>query len=632
MSPERLVLLAIAIAFLGAWALAAVRRNKDVAGWLCFLITVTTAVLVLVAAGRALSGEVSPHGKVLWEIPALGMALRVHVDGLTAVFLVLAAVIAVPASLYSVRYLRRYEGYTASAYYPNVLLFLAAMYGLLSTTDMMWFFFIFWQMMTIPGYLLIRYEHREAEHRRAAMRYMVMMQIACVATMVGAEIVAVTGAKAAGDPSLKYDFQSVSSHMPAMLAEHPALTAAAFALFLIGFGIKMGMWPFGAVWLPEAHPAAPSPVSAMLSGVMIKTGVYGLLRYFLCLVPAEGMADYPLAVWGLLVAILGTITLLTGTGGALRQEYAKRLLAFHSIGQVGYIILAAGVCLTLVDVGTVEARQAAAIALAAALLHSVNHGVFKACLFLNSGSLLHAVNTQNLNRMGGLWRLMPATALTALTASLAISGFPSLNGFVSKWMIYVSALRGSAAAPFLAVCAAMAILTSALTLASFVKFFGSAFLGRASDDVRKAGEKPGSLEVPLSMRVSQSALALICLVTGLLPALLLWLAHAAIRNTPGGLTEMVLLNGAMDRRRTLGMDLAGGFASYAPAALLTVFAGCLLLVWMLGRMGGARRRADEPWLCGYAPPGEATRYTAHSLYSEVKRATTKVRGVDHDGA
>ena len=224
------------------------------------------------------------------------------------------------------------------------------MYGLVSTTDMMWFFFIFWQMMTLPGYALIRFEHKNPANIHAANKFLLMMQIACAATMVGAELLAVTGAAASGSASLKYDFDTVSANLPLMLSTRPGATALAFGLFLVGFGIKMGMWPFGQFWLPDAHPAAPSPVSAMLSGVMIKTGVYGLMRYFLWLVPPAAQADYPLAKWGLLVALLGTITLFTGTMQALKQEQSKRLLAFHSIGQIGYILLGTGACMSLLPV------------------------------------------------------------------------------------------------------------------------------------------------------------------------------------------------------------------------------------------------------------------------------------------
>ena len=254
----------------------------------------------------------------------------------------------------------------------------------------------------------------------------------------------------------------MSANLPALLNAHPGITMLAFALFLVGFGIKMGMWPFGQVWLPDAHPAAPSPVSAMLSGVMIKTGVYGLMRYFLWLVPPAGWTLFPLAEWGMVIAFLGTITLFTGTMQALRQEQSKRLLAFHSIGQIGYILLGLGVCMALLPGGDHRLVTLAAIGLFGALYHVMNHGVFKGLLFLNAGSILYATGTQDLNKLGGLMKFMPLTAVTALVASFSISGVPLFNGFVSKWSIYVAAVQGSGASGsgYLALCAIIAILTS----------------------------------------------------------------------------------------------------------------------------------------------------------------------------
>ena len=304
MTPEQSVILAILICTAGAVLTLLVSRNKTAAGWLTFIFTAATAVVIISAVAHVLnSGPGRQHEFPI--LPQIGLVLRVYVDGLTAIFLLLAALISVPAALYSIVYMRNYEGYSVARYYPYFLLFLAAMYGLVSTTDMMWFFFIFWQMMTLPGYALIRFEHRNRANIRAANKFLIMMQIACAATMIGAELLAVTGAAASGSASLKYDFDTVSANLPLMLSAKPGATALAFALFLVGFGIKMGMWPFGQFWLPDAHPAAPSPVSAMLSGVMIKTGVYGLMRYFLWLVPPAGQADYPLAKWGLVVAAAG---------------------------------------------------------------------------------------------------------------------------------------------------------------------------------------------------------------------------------------------------------------------------------------------------------------------------------------
>jgi len=416
MTPEKAIITAICICLGGAVVTLLSCRRRELSGWLAFATTAASAGFALWAVAHVLTAGPSAHAAAFWAIPKLGFALRLHVDGLTSVFLLLTALVAVPAALYSIPYMGHYRDYGVGRYYPHFLLFLAAMYGLLSTTDMMWFFFMFWQLMTLPGYALIRFEYRKRQNIRAANKYLLMMQIACVATMVGAEMLALGGGTA------KYDFDTVSANLPTLLADKPALVTVAFALFVLGFGIKMGMWPFGQVWLPDAHPAAPSPVSAMLSGVMIKTGVYGLIRYLLWLVPPIAWKDYPLAYWGLAVAVLGTITLFTGTMQALRQEQSKRLLAFHSIGQIGYILLGAGACMALLG----------------ALLHAINHGLFKGLLFLNAGSMLHATGTQDLNKMGGLMKFMPLTAVTALIASFSISGVPLFNGFVSRASLGIS--------------------------------------------------------------------------------------------------------------------------------------------------------------------------------------------------
>jgi formate hydrogenlyase subunit 3/multisubunit Na+/H+ antiporter MnhD subunit len=492
------------------------------------------------------------------------------------------------------------------------------MYGLLSTTDMMWFFVIFWQMMTLPGYALIRFEHKNPGNVRAANRFLWMMQIACAATIVGAEILAGGGASANAASGVKYDFETVSANVPALLQSHPALAAAAFALFLVGFGIKMGMWPFGQFWLPDAHPAAPSPVSAMLSGVMIKTGVYGLMRYFLWLVPAEARAEFPVAGWGIVVAGLGTITLFTGTMQALKQEQTKRLLAFHSIGQVGYILLGFGVCMTLLPAGP-EFAALAALGMVGALFHTLNHGIFKALLFLNAGSMLRGTGTQNLNKLGGLLKYMPLTAATALVASLSISGVPLFNGFASKWTIYVAAVQGSHWAGWLAVCAAIAILTSALTLASFVKFFGAGFLSRSSALVKEKAAGGRSLEAGMIMQIPQLLLALLCVLLGILPAIAYGLIHNVLASSPHGFGPALAGVAPAPVNLWAGISGAGSGSVFVPLAVAAVLVLVFLLARFISRLGGAARRTAVPWLCGYAREAECNRYVAHGFYGEIKR-------------
>jgi hydrogenase-4 component B len=618
LTAEQAVVTAILLCLGGAVLALLVSKNRTVAGWVSFGVVAVTATLVITAAASVLMFGPG-HPVAFFVMPRLGFALRIYVDGLTAFFLLLAALIALPASFYSITYMRHYQSYGVARYYPYFLVFLAAMYGLVSTTDTMWFFFIFWQMMTLPGYALIRFEKRNPANLRAANKYLLMMQIACLATMAGAEMLAVGGAAAGGGQNLKYDFDSLSANLPGLLRGHGGLTTLAFACFLLGFGIKMGMWPFGQVWLPDAHPAAPSPVSAMLSGVMIKTGVYGLMRYFLWLVPESARGDFPLGQWGWLVVGLGTVTLFTGTMQALKQEQSKRLLAFHSIGQIGYILLGTGACMVLLARGGAYVSVLAATGFYGALFHTLNHGLFKSLLFLNAGSMLYATGTQDLNRMGGLMKLMPLTAVTALVASFSISGVPLFNGFASKWSIYVATVQGGATYGLLAVCAVVAILTSALTLASFIKFFGTSFLSRTSALVAEQAARKHRLEVGRMMQAPQVFLAALCVLLGVAPGLAYFLIQGALGASRQGYGSALAYARPMLADSWLGLRTKAGTALLGPLILALVLGLILLLTWYLARLGRAKRRAAAPWLCGYASQAEWHRYGAHHFYGEIKR-------------
>jgi len=390
------------------------------------------------------------------------------------------------------------------------------------------------------------------------------------------------------------------------------------------------MWPFGQVWLPDAHPAAPSPVSAMLSGVMIKTGVYGLMRYFLWLVPVSAQADYPLARWGMLVAVLGTITLFTGTMQALKQEQSKRLLAFHSIGQIGYILLGTGTCMALLAVNTPAASALAAIGFFGALFHVLNHGLFKGLLFLNAGSMLHATGTQDLNKMGGMMKYMPLTAVTALIASFSISGVPLFNGFVSKWSIYVAAIQGNGSAHYLVICAVIAIFTSALTLASFIKFFGVSFLSRASVLVKtRAAASNGRLEVPWMMQLPQLVLAFLCVLLGVMPAIVFRLIQHALEASRGGLGTTLANASPMLSGALTGLTEVPATAAFAPVALAAVLGLMFVIVYGISKLGSAPRRAADPWLCGYVREADCYRYVAHNFYGEIKRYFRWLGGTSH---
>jgi formate hydrogenlyase subunit 3/multisubunit Na+/H+ antiporter MnhD subunit len=364
---------------------------------------------------------------------------------------------------------------------------------------------------------------------------------------------------------------------------------------------------------------------------MIKTGVYGLIRTLLWLPPAE--ARFPSGSWGMAVATLGAVTLFVGTAQALKQEHTKRLLAFHSIGQVGYILLGLGACVALAGGLSVEARSLALLGLIGALFHTFNHATFKSLLFLNAGAILSATDTQDINRLGGLMRHMPVTGWTALVASLSIAGVPAFNGFASKWSIFVASVLASPHQRGLVLLGLVAILTSALTLASFLKFYGMTFLSRSSHLVRERSAAR-SLEVDALMKAPQVLLAALCVVVGLVPGPVL---RVLARSIPDHSLALVSALGVASLPSgTLQVSVVGNGQAVAavlfPAAFFALLAALLLFSRWVSRLGGARRREAPVWLCGYLPESDETRYRAHGLYGEIKGYVGWVGGRGPAGA
>lgn len=620
MTAASIVTAAVILLLGGAVLVIPVCRNRPLAGRIAFGITASAAVL---AVGAAASVLISGPGKALtvWALPGYASSLRIYVDGLSAVFLLLIALVSSLSALYSIQYMDHYPGYSVCRYYPYFLLFVAGMYGIVVVTDLMAGFFLLWQLMTLSSYALVRFEYREREYVRAAFRYLVAMEVACVFIMLGAGMLARGPLVLPDETLMRYDSDAISHGLPALFRTGGGVAAAGLLCFLIGFGIKAGMWPFGQLWLPAAHPAAPSPVSALLSGVVIKTGIYGLMRSFLWLIPADALEAYPSEIWGLALAALGTATLFIGTTQALGQDQSKRLLAFSSIGQIGYILLPLGACLTLIKAGPADdgILLLATIGFSASLFHTLNHGLFKSLLFLNAGSLLYATDTQDLNQMGGLVKYMPVTAVATLIGAFSIAGVPLFNGFASKWSIFLTTILGSRHAPYLAVCAVLAMLTSVLTLALFLKFFGTSFLSRVSGRVGARARDGKISDAGWPMLVPQAVLAGCCLILGLAPQIGFVMIHRALIASPHGLGATLGKVPALPTSALTGVAGPGGAAVLSPLVVAAVFAALLLLAAGLSLAGGAVRRPAEPWLCGYATESDQTRYGARHLYREVAR-------------
>lgn len=615
MTPEQAVLYSIGICAAGAVVTLLLSMSKSLSGWLSFLTLAASGVLIGPRAVQVLtSGPANPHHPEAFYTLG-GHTLRLYVDGLSSIFLLLAVLIGVCAALYSIVHVEKFPTKSAALYHPFLLLFVGGMYGILSITDTMWYFCAFWQLMTIPSFILMLFESEKPGIKGAAFKYLVFMEVAMVAAMAGASMIA--GGHA--EPGLKYDFDILAEGLPALVATNPRALSGCLALFLLGFGIKVGMWPFGQLWVPDAYAAAPSPVTALISGVMSKTGVYGLMRTFLWLVPADVLGQYDMSRWGMALAILGTVTLFTGTMQGLKQDDSKRLLAFSSVGQIGYILLALGACVALVPSGDDRLLALAAIAFCGGLLHAINHGIFKGLLFFSAGSLYQATGTQDLNKMGGLWKYMPVTGFTVLIASFGIAGVPLLNGFVSKWSIYVATIQGSVSAKYLAVCAIIAILTSAMTLAMYIKFFGVAFLSRQSTVVRQQAAAQGRLEVGMSQQLPQLIMAALCIVIGLVPGAVYQVLGQVLNTSRQGIAGKLADASGMTAGVTTGLSAIGGVGLYVPVVIAIVMAIAFAFVYTFSKQGGSTRKSGDAWLCGYAREEDCYRYSASNFYGEIKR-------------
>jgi len=622
MTPEQAVFYSIGICIAGAVLTLLVSKSKGLAGWISFLTTGATAVLIAPKAIEVLtSGPNNPHHpQQMWDTLLCGQELRFYVDGLSSIFLLLAVVIGVLAALFSISHVcKTYQNKSAAGYYPFFLLFIGGMYGILTTTDLMLYFFLFWQLMTIPSFLLVCYDSDKPGAIAGAMKYLFWMEAACFAVMAGAYNIS----GYSHEPSLAYDFDILSEGLTEVVASNPGALTICLLLFLVGFGIKVGMWPFGQLWIPDAYSSAPSPASALISGVMSKTGVYGLMRSFFWLIPADVAASYgPMANWGMALAVLGTITLFTGTMQGLKQDDSKRLLAYSSIGQLGYVLLAMGVAVAVIPSDEAKLMSVAVIGFCGALLHAINHGIFKGLLFFNAGSMTQATGTEDMNKMGGLWKYMPLTGLTVLIASFGIAGVPLLNGFVSKWSIYVAAIEGSQHAKYLSVCAIIAILTSAMTLAMYIKFFGVAFLSRRSAVVNEqAAKQGGRLEVGFTQQLPQLCLAAICVVIGVVPGLAYQVLGQVLETSRQGLANKLADAKITSAGALEGLSVIDGAALYVPVILAVVLAITFVLVYCFSKQGGSSRRTSAIWLCGYAQETDTDsfRYGASNFYGEIKR-------------
>jgi formate hydrogenlyase subunit 3/multisubunit Na+/H+ antiporter MnhD subunit len=474
-------------------------------------------------------------------------------------------------SLFGAGYFRRGEGTLPGLLGLQYHLFLASM-GAVLLADDAYSFMVAWESMALTSYFLVTTQHRIREIRQAGFLYLLIAHLGAIGILLS------FGVMQGGSWQFTFDAMRAADLSPAW-------AAAAFLLALLGFGAKAGIVPLH-VWLPEAHPAAPSPVSALMSGVMLKTAVYGVLRVSLDL-----LGD-PAWWWGLVAMALGLFSAVYGVVFAAAQTDMKRLLAFSSIENVGLLFAGFGLALVFHSAGM---NAPAALALIAVLYHAVNHSFMKGLLFVGTGAVLHATGQRNLGRLGGLIHRMPWVAWPVLIGALSIAGLPPLNGFVSEWLL-LQAFLSAHEVPRLFLNMLLPLGTAVVALAAalagyvMVKFFGVVFLGQPREAALKDAHDAGWRE-----RVGLIWLAAGCVLLGLFPNQAISLL--AVVPTEFGLLEP----GTTFGRWWLLDPVPSRQASYAPLVFLSIVAlSVAATIFVVSRVYRRRVRRGAPWDCGFA--------------------------------
>jgi len=586
------------IVFLMLLALLAglLARAQRVMITICFLGAAAASLVTAVAGATAVLSGNTEEFVLLLGLPDLPFHLRL--DPLAGFFLAVVGLLSTFVSIYSVGYLKGFIGHrpvTRVAVF--CCFFLAGMFMVVLADDAL-FFLISWELMAAASYFLVMFEDERAENRKAAFLYIVIAHVGAIAILLSFGVMA---GIATGFESFRgYTFEAMRQ------ATFPVTWAtAAFFLALFGFGAKAGMVPLH-VWLPEAHPAAPSNVSALMSGVMLKTAIYGIIR-----VTFDLLKVFPWW-WGATVLVLGIATAVMGILYAALEKDLKRLLAYSSVENIGIIMVGLGLSMVFSSFGL---SVLAALALTASLYHVMNHAMFKGLLFMGAGSVLHATHETNMEYMGGLIHRMPWTAALFLVGCISIAALPPFNGFVSEWLTFQAFLLSpSLPSPlmklFMPLGAALLALTAALAAATFVKAFGVTFLGHWRGPQHHTVHEAG-----WTMRAGMMLAAVSCLCLGIFPTLFIdWMDKI-----PEQLVGSKLSVSATSTGWLWLTPVAAERASYSG---IVVFLGALLvygIVYIVLHVKPGKIRRGPIWDCGFEKLTPRMQYNATSFAMPLRR-------------
>ncbi len=572
-SSSFLALIGIFVA--GAVGSLIVRRNDRLANrWGNFFAIVGSLWGLAFASAVLISGHNVAIQGIVSDFPFLSLTFQI--DKLGAFFILAISLIALFCSVYAVDYIKDYyHRYSIGGLGFFYNLFIAAMVLVVGAANGI-VFLIAWEVMSLASYFLVTYDRRDPNNVKAGYLYLVMTHVGTAFILLAFILLyASTGS---------FDFDAIKAGAAAM---PQLLKDAVFGLAFIGFGTKAGVIPVH-IWLPSAHPAAPSHVSALMSGVMIKMGIYMMVRMFL-----DILQPVP-TWWGVAVLVVGAVSCVLGVLYALTEHDIKRLLAYHSIENIGIILLGVGGALVF---SSLHLPALMMLSLGAALFHTLNHAIFKSLLFLGAGSVIHAMHTRNIEEYGGLARLMPVTAVFFLIGSMAISALPPFNGFFSEWFTFQALFHGAMSGDlvvkwaFLIAIGALA-LTGGLALACFVKAYGATFQARPRSEAAKHAH-----EVPFGMKAAMAGLALLCVAVGATAAPVLT-ALSDIARQVVGVPQVAAITSVS---ATQVLTVAHGYAAVWPPALLGLLLAVPILVWLVVRFGvNAKQKVviGSTWDCG----------------------------------
>lgn len=597
LSPPDIASASVVLLLVSAFMAPVLGRSQRYLITLGYAMSGLASLLAIVSGVAAMVMNETYRTVLPLGLPDLPFHLRL--DPLAGFFLVVIGLLSLFVSLYSTGYVRGFLGKrSVTRLVVFYCIFIAGMFMVVLSDDAL-IFLISWEVMAAASYFLVMYEDERAVNRRAAFLYIVVAHVGAIAILLSFGIMAGLAKGFHGFGGYTFDAMRSTEFSGGW-------ATAAFLLAFFGFAAKAGVIPLH-VWLPEAHPVAPSNVSALMSGVMLKTAIYGIVR-----VTFDLIGTFPWW-WGVLVLVFGLVSSVLGVLYALMQHDLKRLLAYHSVENIGIILIGIGLAIIFASFGL---QMLAALALVAGLYHTLNHAVFKGLLFMGAGAVLHATNERDMEEMGGLIHVMPWTAVLFLVGCVSISALPPFNGFVSEWLTFQAfLLTPSLETPLLRLIiplgAALLALTSALAAACFVKVFGVTFLGhwRGRHSIQQVHE------VNWPMRAGMSLAAVTCLALGIFPTFVIrWMDVV-----PGQLLGATLASSAAGAGWMWLTPVSPERASYSgPIVFLVILAVCVIAYLVLHARSTAIHRSHI-WDCGFEKLTPRMQYNATSFAMPIRR-------------